>query len=691
MSEVRPVLERIRDRFVPPEGGLERLASRRARKARYQRAGAAAIALVLSVASVAVLWSVFRPTPTPPVPAAQAVLPGTAVDLTVGGGSVWALTCDLRCGQDDGRRSEGSVVRIDPATGRVVALVRIERPHALAFGEGSVWVLDFWSGRVIRIDPETMRPVATIQLRLPFAVCEDCPEEDAYAFLPIHVTVGEGAVWVSTARGAVARIDPRTNEVAQVIELSPALTDDVAAGEGGVWVAEIPGVKQIDPATGQVTASLDLGVDPIAVQVVDGSVWVAGERVRWAGPAAGYESLGEGVLLRVDPESGRVHREIPLPLASRPAVGHEVVWMIQDDGTLTAIDPDLGEPIGRPLPDAGGILAPSEGAVWEASGTRVWKVVLCPTGPCIESEAPPEPTPTPETEASPTPPSGWVTYRDDDRGFSVAYPGSWHRAIESLTPILVDPVEILSVGTYELRPGGERCAQFPDRALDELGSEDAFVSIQEEPSLERPRWWSPRPAHFGPDDGRGDDESPGCLSQPKEFFHRWIPFQDRGRGFYAFVAIGKNASAQTQRAVWTVLDTLEFDLAPGAPATPDCGVTNIASDEYSTVMVPDRGPPGTGVVLTGPTLRGEDWRYAPADRVEVWWNTDVPTTQVPDQPPITPGPIVLLATEDVSGRCTFSAYFTVPDVPSGRYEVRVFMYDDSGYGDFLGHTFQVTG
>jgi streptogramin lyase len=165
------------------------------------------------------------------------------------------------------------------------------------------------------------------------------------------MTVGEGAVWVSTARGAVARIDPRTNEVAQVIELTPALTDDVAAGAGAVWVAEIPGVKRIDPAAGEVRASIDLGVNPVAVQAVDGSVWVAGERVRWAGPDAGYESLGDRVVLRVDPHSGRVQREIHLPAASRVAVGHGVVWVSQDDGTLTAIDPSLGEPIGRPLPE----------------------------------------------------------------------------------------------------------------------------------------------------------------------------------------------------------------------------------------------------------------------------------------------------------------------------------------------------
>lgn len=294
------------------------------------------------------------------------------------------------------------------------------------------------------------------------------------------------------------------------------------------------------------------------------------------------------------------------------------------------------------------------------------------------------------TTSSQQPVSGWVTYRDEAGRFSVAYPSTWHRATESLTPTLVDPVEILSVGTYDLRPGGARCAQFPDRALDALGPEDALVSIQEERSLGRPEWWSPRPAHFGPEEGRGDDESPGCMSRPKEFFHRWIPFQDRGRGFYAYVAIGNNASAETRRDAWAILDSLEFDSAPVAPTMPDCGVIGPTSDDYSTAMLPDRGPSGTGVVLSGPTLRGEDGRYWPADRVEVWWNTEVPATEVSDAPPTTPGPIVRLAREDVSERCTYSLHFTIPDVPPGRYDVRVFMYHEGGYGFFLGHTFQVT-
>jgi hypothetical protein len=299
--------------------------------------------------------------------------------------------------------------------------------------------------------------------------------------------------------------------------------------------------------------------------------------------------------------------------------------------------------------------------------------------------------PNPSIPAASPEVSGWVTYRDDARGFSVAHPSTWHRATESLTPTLVDPMEILSVGTYELRAGGQRCAQFPDRALDELGPEDALVSVQEEAVLGRSDRWAPRPAHFGPDSGTGDDESPGCLSQRKEFFHRWIPFYDRGRGFYAYVAIGNDASAATRGEVWAILDSLEVDPGPDARTSPDCGLISLGRETYGTTMLPKQGPSGTGVVLSGPTLRGEDGRYWPADRVEVWWNTEVPTTEVTGAPPLTPGPIVPLAREDVSERCTFSVFFTVPDVRPGLYEVRVFMYHDGGYGFFLGHDFQVTG
>jgi len=40
----------------------------------------------------------------------------------------------------------------------------------------------------------------------------------------------------------------------------------------------------------------------------------------------------------------------------------------------------------------------------------------------------------------------------------------------------------------------------------------------------------------------------------------WIPFQDAGRGFYAFVELGPGVGhdGQVLRVVWHVLDSLRF-------------------------------------------------------------------------------------------------------------------------------------
>jgi streptogramin lyase len=376
MSDLGPVLERVRDRFVPPDGALDRLVARRARKRRNQRAAAAVVALILFVGTVAALWSAAHLARQSPA-SLPGLLPGQALAVAVGHGSVWAITCDRLC-DNDGRRSEGSLVRVDPITRRVVASAAVARPHALAVGEGGVWVVDFWGGTVTRFDPETLRPVATVALTLPYET-----GAGDHSFLPLHVATGEGAVWVSTARGAVARIDPATNQVSRVIKLSPALTDDVAAGEGAVWVGELPGVKQIDPKTGEVIASLDLGVQPGTVRVADGSVWVDGVQVRWGGAAQGYVQTGGRVLLRLNPSSGRVRTKIPMPPGARVAVGEGVVWASDARDTLEAFD-QVGGAIGEPLADGGGILAADGRAAWVVNGHRLWKVVLCPIGPCIE-------------------------------------------------------------------------------------------------------------------------------------------------------------------------------------------------------------------------------------------------------------------------------------------------------------------
>lgn len=67
-------------------------------------------------------------------------------------------------------------------------------------------------------------------------------------------------------------------------------------------------------------------------------------------------------------------------------------------------------------------------------------------------------------------------------------------------------------------------------------------------------------------------------------------------------------------------------------------------------------------------------------RLEVWFNTKVPTSQVPNAEPIVPGPILRLATVEDMERCTFSTHFKVPHVGPGRYRITVFVFHQGGYG-----------
>lgn len=131
----------------------------------------------------------------------------------------------------------------------------------------------------------------------------------------------------------------------------------------------------------------------------------------------------------------------------------------------------------------------------------------------------------------------------------------------------------------------------------------------------------------------------------------------------------------------------------GTTPAPDCGTIGLGRDEYGTTLDGSRGSAGTEVTLSGTTLRGEDGRWAPSDRLEAWWNTEVPRSEQSNAQPLRSGPVVKLVEVDDMERCHFEATFTVPNVEPGRYKISVFVWDanpENGYGFFLPHRFTVT-
>jgi DNA-binding beta-propeller fold protein YncE len=116
-----------------------------------------------------------------------------AGNMAVADGKLWVLD------------AAGTVVRVDPAANRVVGKpLRVPADaDAIAVGERALWVTRGAPGdlagprkdTVTRIDPASGRTVATIRVRR----------------APLDVAVTPGAVWVTNAGGdSVVRIDPLT-------------------------------------------------------------------------------------------------------------------------------------------------------------------------------------------------------------------------------------------------------------------------------------------------------------------------------------------------------------------------------------------------------------------------------------------------------------------------------------------------
>jgi hypothetical protein len=131
-----------------------------------------------------------------------------------------------------------------------------------------------------------------------------------------------------------------------------------------------------------------------------------------------------------------------------------------------------------------------------------------------------------------------------------------------LTPWLTTPDEILSLGTFPLRTSrdpedGLRVWDAPiaPAALADMTSQDVFISLQERHGGFGGDHLS-RPSTFGP---RGCEEAiEGCGPSEIPFEAWWIPFEDAGRAFYLFVAIGDEATPDLRDEAWAVADSLSF-------------------------------------------------------------------------------------------------------------------------------------
>jgi serine/threonine protein kinase/streptogramin lyase len=134
-------------------------------------------------------------------------------DVAFGLGSLWIVN-----------RAANQVVEIDPLTSQSQQAITMgQQPTAIAVGTNALWVANFADDTVTRVQIPGPGQTPTTS---------DFPVGDG----PVDVAVGEAAVWVVNQLDRTAiRIDPESGDVEATIGLGNE-PQRVAAGEGSVWV-----------------------------------------------------------------------------------------------------------------------------------------------------------------------------------------------------------------------------------------------------------------------------------------------------------------------------------------------------------------------------------------------------------------------------------------------------------------------
>jgi streptogramin lyase len=243
---------------------------------------------------------------------ALALVP-TALALA-GLAGLWVYSGQRATGVNELRR--GGVVEISAAVNRIRRRIALPGSNGVELGMGGAWVtgpVDSGAG-VTRIDTSRARRDQAIALG---------PET---ATIPDDLAVGEGAVWVILA-GGVYRVDPARPTAGRKVQGLPAgsLLSGVAAGAGAVWVVDATRgtLNRVSPASGSVTDVIPVGPSAETAAVGEGAVWVT--------------SVQGMSVLEISPTLRRVVRAIPLGSAPTGiAVGAGSIWVTASERDAVA-------------------------------------------------------------------------------------------------------------------------------------------------------------------------------------------------------------------------------------------------------------------------------------------------------------------------------------------------------------------
>jgi hypothetical protein len=221
--------------------------------------------------------------------------------VACGAGSVWVGRNDLQ-----------AVVRIDPATNRVVSTIPVGiRVFGIAASQDAIWVTSYEDNAAVRIDPRTNRVVARL----------------TGLHGPSGILIAPDAVWLADNTGLLLdKIDPRSNAIQAEVQVGSG-PYPMALAAGSLWVRNEQDntFSRVDPKAARVTASIK--ADPTyATEGLDSLVG--------AGAGVWVSGLQVGFL---DAASQKVTRALPVEGHPYDA-GQGRLWILGTTGEVSLVE-----------------------------------------------------------------------------------------------------------------------------------------------------------------------------------------------------------------------------------------------------------------------------------------------------------------------------------------------------------------
>jgi DNA-binding beta-propeller fold protein YncE/predicted Ser/Thr protein kinase len=343
-TEVRPtaVLSHDRsERTTVPNSSQGWFGLRGRRAALWIFAGFAVIAIAIA-AAVLLLFGSEGPSVSAPISVGTPPL-----RITADGQGAWVTS-----------ERDGTVTRLDPATGKQLRQVTLRRGiSGIAIGSKWLWVTNPRRHQLLRLDAKTLQQKQSIPIPGapgPIALSAAprrvwVADEDGSGIAvvnaesgirirtrlpplaaPLRLAVGAGGLWASSSStGSVRRIDLGALEPGAPILAGPRPAG-ITVAHGAVWVTNPPRgtVTEIDPSLREVRAQITVGSKPGGIDGGTSAVWVA--------------NAADDTVTKIDLASGQVDGD-PIQVGPEPgavAVGGEAVWVANNgDGTVTRIEP----------------------------------------------------------------------------------------------------------------------------------------------------------------------------------------------------------------------------------------------------------------------------------------------------------------------------------------------------------------